>query len=94
MKVKRSQREPIGKHRELFKLQGVERYEAIKRLPMFAEDFICIFYGRCDRCPLALKYPEGDGYCTGDEIGEEKIYRAIKRGAKFLTLEEAQSEED
>ena len=80
-------------HKELFKLQGVERYEAIKKLPIFAPSFICSFYKHCDKCPLFLNGNGNRSYCA-DFAFDSIILKAIENGATFVILEDLKNEEN
>ena len=52
----------INPHKELFRLSGLERYEAIVELKVSERNFICGFYKMCDECPLALYFDNEDGF--------------------------------
>ena len=73
----------INPHKELFRLSGLERYEAIVELKVSERNFICGFYKMCDECPLALYFDNEDGFCA-DCATEFDIRSAIKYGAKFV----------
>lgn len=76
-------RKDCDPHKELFKLRGEDRYEAIEELPARDLHFICGFYAHCDECPLALYHENGHGLCT--EIATETAVRtALRYGAKFV----------
>ena len=74
-------------HKELFLLNGIERYEAIRKLPIIAPELICSFYKHCDTCPLFI---DGKGlsrsYCV-DCASEKQVVFALKSGAEFVKRE-------
>ena len=80
-------------HKELFALDGEQRYEAIRKLPVIAPDLMCIFYKKCNRCPLYIKTVSGHNLCS-DTASDREVYEALSYGAKFVTLEESENEKD
>ena len=70
-------------HKELFLLEGIDRYEAILELSARDLDFICSFYKHCDECPLALYFENGNGFCT-EFAPISHVKDAISSGAKFV----------
>ena len=80
-------------HKELFALQGEERYEVIRILPVVAPELICKFYKDCRRCPLYIKNSFGRNLCS-DIASDREVYEAFSYGAKFVTLEESKNEKD
>ena len=80
-------------YKELFRLQGIERYEAIKKLPIVAPSLICSFYKHCDKCPLFLSGNGKRSYCA-DFAFDSTILKAIENGAEFVTLEDLKNEEN
>ena len=90
--IRRKKDDPLSEridcqHRELFALTGLDRYSAIRKLPLRAPWNICSFYTHCNTCPLFL---DGKGltrsYCV-DCASEREVKEALENGAEFLTLE-------
>lgn len=79
-------------HKELFKISGVSRYEAIKALPIAAPTLMCSYYKHCYACPLFLKGKITRSLCT-EFAPEGDVLRALELGAEFLTLEDVQKNE-
>lgn len=77
----------LNPHKELFRLSGSDRYDAIVELKTSERNFICGFYNICDECPLALYFENGDGFCA-DCATELDIRNALKYGAKFVGEED------
>ncbi len=99
MKWKRKERQTFSKmfdceHKELFKVHGVERYEAIRKLPIVAPTLMCSFYKHCNQCPLFL---DGKGstrsFCV-DCASDKEVFTALSEGAIFVTREENKNEKD
>ena len=80
-------------HKELFNLEGLGRYEAIKALPKRDLHFICGFYDKCYKCPLALYRADGSGYCI-DGADDFEVRTAIKYGAEFVGKEAMKNEKN
>lgn len=59
----------------LFELDGIDRYEEIKKLTVTDKDLIHVYYRRCDRCPLGLKHVDPSGIsrviCT--DVAKPKV---------------------
>ena len=72
----------------LFGLNGPERYDEIKNLTVFDRDAIHIYYRRCDRCPLGLKYVDSLGIprtiCT-DVAKSNVILDVLRNGGTFVS---------
>ena len=80
-------------HKELFEVQGEERYRLIGHLPVRDISYICGFYKRCAICPLALYHADGHGFCA-DIATSTDVLQAIKYGAEFVKKEDFENEKN
>ena len=71
---------------ELFQLDGLERYTAIRELTSRDVYYICGYHKECENCPLALYFDSGRGLCTKD-ASEYDVTSALRYGAEFTRKE-------
>ena len=78
-------------HKELFALEGIERYNAIKNLSVFDLSAMCSFYKHCPRCPIFLNGNGNRSYCA-DLASDTLVEDAIANGGYFISLEDVKDE--
>ena len=69
---------------QLWNLDGFARLMEIDKLKWIDIDFICSFYGDCNRCPLGLLDDSERVLCV-DATPRKEIEAALEQGAHFVT---------
>ncbi len=80
------------KIRDLFKLQGEERLEALQNLTFMQRDEICNTVIDCNVCPFAL-LKNKKVYCSEASFAF-RVRALLKNGYKFLTVEDIENEKN
>lgn len=78
-------------HKELFELDGMARYKAIRELPIADTTAMCSFYKHYSCCPVFLNGNGNRSYCA-DLASDTLIEDSIAKGGYFISLEDVKDE--